>query len=634
MTYTAAAAPLSADLSSLVILMILALAVPIVVSRLPYIRLPIVAGEIIVGMAVGRSGLNLIQPDPAIEFLTFFGLAYLMFISGLEIDFNVLLRPLKVAEGQSFISTLISHPVAFGHLALGATLVGGLLFSTFLQQAGLVGSALLMAVIISTTSLTVVLPVLKESGLLKTDYGQTLLTGAVVADFVTLILLSVAASLFVGGLSSDILMLLVLLALVAVSYRMGKTVTGLKLEFLETLLGGTAQLGVRAALALMLIFIFIAETVGAEAILGTFLAGVLVSLLASRQRSELHEKMDAIGFGFLVPIFFIMVGVNFDVGILLTNPQGLALVPLILVATYLLKGLPVLALRLIYGWRETLAASLLLSTQMSVTIAAAAVGLRIGAISETVQSAIVLVAIVTSIVSPVAFNKLAPSPPEEENRKKEFGILGTNKHARLLATNLTAQGYRVTLLDSNRRKVEAAQREGFNATWADIRRPETLAQDGQEFRFDGFIAVTGNDQINIEAARVFSEGLGTEDVFAIVHDAKHVQLAERLGIRAINPFTASVGLANYLLRNPGETALEKEAFQCDDVEVRSPDYTGVALRELQLPHYLLVFSVRRGEERLLPDGDTVLQEGDHVLVVGPKEAVKEWRGRMGRREPG
>ncbi len=73
---------------------------------------------------------------------------------------------------------MISHPVAFGHLALGATLVGGLLFSAFLQQAGLVGSALLMAVIISTTSLTVVLPVLKESGLLKTDYGQTLLTGA------------------------------------------------------------------------------------------------------------------------------------------------------------------------------------------------------------------------------------------------------------------------------------------------------------------------------------------------------------------------------------------------------------------------------------------------------------------------
>jgi len=380
----------------------------------------------------------------------------------------------------------------------------------------------------------------------------------VVADFVTLILLSVAASLFVGGLSSDILMLLVLLALVAVSYRMGKTVTGLRLEFLETLLGGTAQLGVRAALALMLIFIFMAETVGAEAILGTFLAGVLVSLLASGQRSELHEKMDAIGFDFLVPIFFIMVGVNFDVGILLTNPQGLALVPLILVATYLLKGLPVLALRFIYGWRETLAASLLLSTQMSVTIAAAAVGLRIGAISETVQSAVVLVAIVTSIVSPVAFNKLAPDPPEKEENNKDFGILG----------------------------------------------------------------------INIEAARTLRKDLGVKDVFAIVHDAKHVQLAERLGIRAINPFTASVGLANYLLRNPGETALEKEAFQCDDVEVRSPDYTGVALRELQLPHYLLVFSVRRGEERLLPDGDTVLQEGDHLLMVGPKEAVLRWRRRM------
>jgi Kef-type K+ transport system membrane component KefB len=192
----------------------LALIVPILASRVRRITLPIVVGEIVAGIIIGRSGLNLIEGSPTLDFLAEFGFTYLMFLSGLEVDFDLLIpgsrrqafnprRPLPMAL-LIFIGTL--------SLALGASLV--------LRNMGLVGSPLLMGLILSTTSLGVVVPVLKERKLTGTDFGQVMLVAASVADFATLLLLTLVIAIRSEGLTLDLLLIPVLLVAFILAVRL------------------------------------------------------------------------------------------------------------------------------------------------------------------------------------------------------------------------------------------------------------------------------------------------------------------------------------------------------------------------------------------------------------------------------
>jgi Kef-type K+ transport system membrane component KefB len=143
-------------------------------------------------------------------------------------------------------------------------------------------------------------------------------------------------------------------------------------------------------------------------ILGAFLAGAIVSLLRQPEGAELVHQLDAIGFGFFIPIFFIMVGVDFNLTVLMESPQALVLVPILLFAAILVKILPTLVFHMNFTCRETIGAGVLFSARLSLIIAASAIGLRLGVISETVNSPIILVAIITVAAAPLIFNRVIP----------------------------------------------------------------------------------------------------------------------------------------------------------------------------------------------------------------------------------
>ena len=170
---------------ALLLITALAAVIPILANRLKRIQIPIVVLEIFAGIIIGHSGFNWVEPSSTLTFLAEFGFAYLMFLSGLEVDFNLLLpdsgRSKKEFWKGPMPQALLMLAGTIG-LALGAALL--------LERMDIVDSPILVALILSTTSLGVVVPVLKERGLLGSRYGQFMLVASSIADFVTLILLT------------------------------------------------------------------------------------------------------------------------------------------------------------------------------------------------------------------------------------------------------------------------------------------------------------------------------------------------------------------------------------------------------------------------------------------------------------
>lgn len=597
------------SLYSLLIVSLLALVVPLLLSRIRFVNIPIVVGEIVAGVIVGKSGFNIIQQSEWLQFLEFFGLAYLMFVSGLEIDFQAL-RMNKVK--LNLRSLLISPPV-FALVSCAITLCLAYIFSKWLYHQEMIRSPLLFALIITTTSLTVVVPVLKESGLISHSFGQLLLAAAVLADFVTMLLISVAVSLFQGGFSASVLLVFVLISVLIILYFIFKRFSNI--QAIRSLAHGTAQIGIRASLALMIIFIVLSQTLGVQVILGTFLAGVLVGLVSHRERTDMYQKLDAIGFGFLIPIFFIMVGVNFDIESLFHDMHALLLFPLLFVATYVFKGLPVLLLRFRYPWRQTWAGTALLTTQMSVTVAAASVGLKIGAISNGVDTAIVLVAMLTSIISPVLFGKLVPK--DLKINRDTIVIVGNSAGAQLLVEQIgqRQEGFQwLTDIHQNDKRLEAVT-------------PDLLSLGIDLDSVHSFVAYSEEDQTNLDLARQAANN-GIEKVVCIVRDFNDFQIEQQTSeFLIVNPQIAAVTLIDQLLHYPISTQLLKApaSLQIQEIVLTNHDFHQARLMNLRLPGNLLILSIVRDDSQIIPHGETSLQVGDMLIVVGNREDIGEFR---------
>jgi Kef-type K+ transport system membrane component KefB len=428
----------------LLLITLLAVAIPILASRIQRMRLPIVVGEILAGIIIGQSGFNLVPSSPTLAFLAEFGFAFLMFLSGLEIDFGTLFA--AVEAGQEPQRPRWQHPLALAGLCFGATLLLAFVVGLGLSQLGLTRQPILLGLILSTTSLGIVVPVLKEYHLTTTLYGQVVLATALLSDFVTLLLLSIVIAAFSHGLSLDLLLFLVLLVAFVVAAKLGQWASRLPVltRLIDELSHATAQIRVRGCLALLVIWIFLFYALGVEVILGAFLAGAVVSLSAQGQTSPLPEKLDAIGYGFFVPLFFIMVGATFDLRALLASPTALLLAPLLIAAAYIVKVVPAFFYRTLFAWRETLAAGVLLSSRLSLIIAASAIALQLEVITAATNAAIILVAIVTCTLSPIFFARLLPRPSQET--RQGVLILGTGPLAELLGGRLRRDGEMVTLM--------------------------------------------------------------------------------------------------------------------------------------------------------------------------------------------
>ena len=367
-----------------------AFAAPLVLGLVPALRLPSVLLEIGAGIVLGPSVLGWVEADTAVSVLSLIGVGFLLLLAGLEIEVDRL-------RGAVLRLALAGFAVSFGI----AVVIG-----YGLDAAGIVGAPFLVAVILSATSLAVVLPLLKDSGLAGSAFGQMVIAAASIADVATVILLSLFFSEETDGIGVRLVLFAafgILCIGAGVAIAAGARVPSLSAALLR-LQDTTAQIRVRGAFVLLMAFSIVAQRFGLEAILGTFLAGMLLKL-ADRDdamtHSHFHQKLTEAGFGFFIPVFFVASGLRLDAGALVSDSSTLLHVPVLVAAIYVIRGLPAVLYTGLLGARRALAAGLLQSTTLSFVLIASQIGQELGLLSASDVAALTAAALVSVLVSPV-----------------------------------------------------------------------------------------------------------------------------------------------------------------------------------------------------------------------------------------
>ncbi|WP_411277905.1 cation:proton antiporter [Gaiella sp.] len=377
-------------LGNLLVVVALAFLVPLALGFVPTLKLPAVVLEIVAGIVVGPSVLGWVTIDEPLSVLALIGLAFLLFLAGLEIDIHELQgRPLRLATLGFIISFVIALGVGLG-----------------LRTADLAGNGLFVAIVLTATSLGIIVPVLKDAGEISSPFGQLVVAAGSIADFGAIILLSLLFSREGGGVGSQAILLG---GFVVVAGAIGLAVAGAERlpalsQVLFRLQDTTAQIRIRGAFLLLIVFAFVAERLGLETILGAFMAGALLTLL-DRDRQMTHpdfrSKLESAGFGIFIPIFFVVSGVRFDVDALTSSIGALARVPIFLLALLAVRGLPALLYRSELGSRRTAVAALLQATSLPFIVAATQIGLELETISAETAAGLVGAGILSVLLFPL-----------------------------------------------------------------------------------------------------------------------------------------------------------------------------------------------------------------------------------------
>jgi len=394
--------------TSLVIVLAVAAGVPLLLglaqSFVPGLLLPGALLEIVAGVLLGPSVLGWVRPDVTVSALALLGLSFLLFLAGAEVD----LRRFRGALGRRVaLSLLVS--------VLAALLVGAVLVALGVGGAALIGVALL------ATSLGLVVPVLADAGQLSAPVGRMTIVGASAGEVAAVVLLSVGLAGADTPLAGRLLLLgLLLVALGAIALAVFGVEHSMRLDALITRLADTsAQIRVRLTVLLVAGLAFAASALGFEAILGAFLAGVLLRALDPEpERTHPHYpiKLEAIGYGLLVPVFFVSSGLTLDLRGLVEQPVALAFIPAFLVALLLVRGVPALVFHRELSGREIAVVGLLQATSLPFLLAATEIGEQMGLLDPTVAAGLVAAGLVSVLVFPaVALALLArESEPDPE----------------------------------------------------------------------------------------------------------------------------------------------------------------------------------------------------------------------------
>jgi Kef-type K+ transport system membrane component KefB len=377
------------SLTNLLIVSVVAFGAPFVLGLFPSVRLPSVVLEIVAGIVVGPSVLGIVEADQTVSVVALIGLTFVLFLAGLEIDLRRLRGPVLHLTALGFL-------LSFGIAVLVSLGLGAL---------GLVDTPLLVAIILCATSLGVLVPVLKDAGEIASTFGQLIIAAASIADFGAIILLTIFFS-GEGGTGSTLLLLGSLFALAVAVFavvRGAERSARIRADLLR-LQDTTAQIRVRAALALFVGFAAIADQLGLEAILGAFIAGAIVSLVDADQvmtHPDFRRKLEAIGFGFFIPVFFVTSGVRFDLAALTASASSLVMVPVFLAALLVVRGLPAIVYRRVLDGPHTAIAGIMQATSLPFVVAATAIGMDLGLIDAAASAALIGAGLLSVLLFPL-----------------------------------------------------------------------------------------------------------------------------------------------------------------------------------------------------------------------------------------
>jgi Kef-type K+ transport system membrane component KefB len=385
------------DFTGLLVVAVVAFVAPIAAGAVPHRLVPAVVIEVLFGLAVGPQGLDWVKPQGAVEVLYLMGLGYLLFLAGQDIDPSRFRDPTVRVTGTAYLVSLaLAFPVALGLIAVapGADLR-------------------LIALSLTASSLGILVPVLRDAGETNTDFGQLTVMAGTVGEFGSLLLLTILFSADEKSTPEQILYVVIMGVAAAAAgfglYALWRT--NRMARVLRTFDDTTSQLRVRGAFVILLIFAGLAHGFGVTTLLGAFVGGVVLRLADRDERPQLEvfqAKLDAIGFGFLIPVFFIVTGVQFNVDALFTHTSALELVPLLVVAIAVVRGAPAVLYRSRLGSRPALAVGFLQSATLTFPVVVAEIGLSLNLLSQATAAALIGASLLSVLLFPAIALALRP----------------------------------------------------------------------------------------------------------------------------------------------------------------------------------------------------------------------------------
>jgi Kef-type K+ transport system membrane component KefB len=365
------------------------------------VRVPALVLEIVLGIIVGPHVLGLAHVTPLLGWLGGdLGLAALFFMAGLELDLaKVRGRPLSLA-GRGWLLSVV--------LALAVT--------ALLHVLPPVHAPMMVALALATTAMGVLIPVLRDSGELDTDFGRLVLGAGSVGEFGPIVVMSlVLTRTHSSGVEIGLMLAFVAIAVGAALVALGARPPRV-LAMLTRLMESSSQLPVRLSLLVLAGFVVLSDKFGFEAVPGAFAAGMVVGLATrGKEGKPLRAKVEAVCFGFLVPFFYVVTGIKFDLPALAQSRTTLLLLPTFLVLLFLVRGAPVVFYRTALNGTDRLRFALLSATGLPLVVAIAELGVRTGRMTSDLAAALVGAAMLSVLLFPTIANALkspAASTPE------------------------------------------------------------------------------------------------------------------------------------------------------------------------------------------------------------------------------
>ncbi|SNT37620.1 transporter, CPA2 family [Ekhidna lutea] len=605
----------------LFIIIAIAWLVPLILSWLQISGSYAVILKIILGVVIGPYVLDWMAETPYMDFLSKTGFLFLIFLAGLEIDVNKIIAslPRKLRLSDMVSNTLIMATIIyFGSLLLSIP-------AAWLMNQMLGVDIVFFTLLLPTVAVSITVPILKSEGQLTRRFGQVLLMEGAIATVMSIILISIYSGVLNKGFQVELLLFAVIFVVFVVTYIVGKRLLKVRTfqKLLYTLEHAASQIRVRGAVALLLFFVIVAHLINTELVMGAFFAGTLLSMFVSKERSALLFKLDGMSYGFFIPIFFIMVGVNLDLSALSNFQESIPLIFTLVAGFYIIQIIPSLIMTRIFGIKKAIAGGMLNTARMGLCIATAQIGLSLGVISTADNAGIVASAIIVSLVSPMIYRLLSSEKEEHHG----IYIFGGSKASLHLAERLNMHDSSCITYLQNKQMAPEFDRKGINHEDADKLDTDFLNTLNIR-RSDLVIVLTESRVLNLELTRHLKNELKHTKIITRKQSAAHDLIDPQGELKIVDHDEVLAGHIEEMVTRPNAVGTLQESFgtyRVEEIHIKRKDIHRKLVKEVAFPPSGSLVIQRRNGEVFIPHGDTHLLLGDIITVIGNTSALHDFR---------
>jgi Kef-type K+ transport system membrane component KefB len=612
------------DYVPILVIAAIAWVTPLLLSMLKLKKIPTVLVEIILGFLAAQFFLGDLPQGTMriLEFLAQVGLIFLMFLSGLEIDMDQIIA--SFPRKKIRFSVALANPLIVGLVYFLIAMALAYLSAAGLSLFWDIPHVWYFSLIMVATSLGIVMPVLKERGDINSRYGQMIIIAASISDFFGIVLFTFTAIILKSGFQLELLYIFAIFILFYVAYKIGqktKNISFIK-KIIYQLSHAAAQIQVRGSILLILVFVVFAQLIGDEVVyLGAFLSGLILSTLLHRERSMILIKLDGMGFGFFIPFFFIMVGVQFDPSSLSGFDQSMVwfLVALLL-SLYAINVLPAILWRRLFGLRKALSGGFLMASRLSLVIVASAIGMSLGVVTPELNASFIILAVASCFISPYAFNLIAPDSSHEGNKTI---IIGGSSTGVLLARRLKVLGKKVIIIEKDPVRSDEINQKGLICSLGDGS-DEKIYKELKLTASDYVFVETGSSRLNLKVSKLVRNTLHHEKIISRSDTKEIGRKLKAMGIETIDVTgIVATTIENLILRPTTYHALVEsfENFSVEEIPISNKNIDGLQVKEVYFHKDAILMMVKRDNSFYIPHGDTYFRLGDVLHVFGTQTAI-------------